>query len=280
MECPRRGLIVLEDVAHRHVVKTTCKTWGCPVCRVKVEALVAMRMLYGMELAGRCYFITVTYRMSPESAVVDAASAGRDLARLWNYVKKTPGMENLAWFKVPEMTRAGQVHFHLLAGNIGKPMASCKRKNERYVSWRKNGCVRAMDPCLQHRWTREWERITGDSFVVDVSIVRSAARSAEYVTKYLRKGWRARKLLEAFGYKRRWSSSRNWPSGVKLSLRGTVEGRWKRINVLMGAQGPVPEEEHPECRNIERIGTDLGVELDRKRQAKRIGNILRRVYES
>lgn len=111
--------------------------------------------------------------------------------------------------------------------------------------------------------SRIWEEVTGDSFVVDVSRIRSGARSARYCSKYMVKSFRDRESMEALGFKRRWSRSRNWPSGFAMQLRGTAEKRWVRTQILPGADltaFPDPKEEL-KCYWLEQVGTDLALEL-------------------
>ena len=115
-----------------------------------------------------------------------------------------------------------------------------------------------------------WEGITGDSFVVDVSAVRHKAKTAKYMEKYLRKGFKDRGVLEALGYSRRWSCSRNWPRGHALRLRGSEEESWKEV-IRVGVQDTVDyrhkvnavvgEDKDGDCPSVEQVGTDLALEL-------------------
>lgn len=283
MECPRKGYVRLQDAEHMHTVPTVCKTWGCRVCSAKVRSLTEMRMIYGLREGDNSLFITNTYRFGQGSELRSARSVGRDLARFWKELKGE--YPDLAWLRTPELTKKGQVHVHHLTINVeGK--ASCRLPGERLKKWKSRDC---RGNCIQHKASRIWERVTGDSFVVDVSRVRSVVGAAGYMAKYMVKGYSDREALEWLGFMRRWSSSRNWPRGAALRLRGTEEGSWERISLsppvppggrLPGFEKAALRTEKSECRNLERIGTDLGMELARMKEAQRLRRKVRKVLEN
>jgi len=282
MECPRRGYLRLGCQDHNHTIRTVCKTWGCPVCRDKVLALVTMRMEYGLQEGVNSWFITLTYRTAYDT-IRNVGSVARDTARFWSKLAKEL-LEKPQWFKVPELTKKGQVHLHLLVNTQGDHEDSCKSKTERYLIWKKNGCKASPIECLQHRVSRIWEEVTGDSFVVDVSRVRHAGRTANYLVGYLKKGMRDHSDLEALGFKRRWARSRNWPSGHALRLRGTAEGGWQLSKVVVTRKidriwrWKLEEEAGnvSDCERIEQVGTNYALALNAERRNAAVVKDVRR----
>ena len=291
MECPRAGFVLLgaED-EHTYVVRTICKTWGCRGCGTKVRALTALKMVYGCLVGGLSYFITVTYRVGLGSELRSAPGAGRDWARLWELLKRKERWAKAAWFKVPELTGQGQVHFHALVTMMeGGSTASCRTQKERIAkTWLKT-CRRG-NRCMEHDISVVWHGITGDSFVCDVSGIRSLEGVANYVQKYMGKTMFERAELEGLGFRRRWSASRNWPRGAQLRLRGTEEGAWLQVTVVSAKQLreqpwarkwhgelAVRAEEDSGKELVQSVGTDLGLELQRKRITGRTRAIMRKV---
>lgn len=289
MECPKRGYAVLLDTDHQHVVKTTCKSWRCPSCRIKKKRLYALRTRYGSSKLGHCYFITVTYQLGRREPVA-AESALRDLRRLWSRLRSRPTWKDAAWCRTTELTKNGQVHFHLIVGGImGK--AQCRGQTKaNYAQWFERGC---REPeCLNHELAREWLAVTGDSFVVHVSDQMRSHGLAEYMSKYLVKGVWDHHLLR-LGYKRRWICSRNYPSPGRLRLRGSQThpldtSAWRlppdgRVRVETPKTGAwsydmaVRSKEATTCRNMDRLGIDLTQETRRKATLAKLQRSVHRV---
>lgn len=86
--------------------------------------------------------------------------------------------------------------------------------------------------CLEHVWGRFWKEITGDSYIVAVRKVWNLPGAVHYMSKYLTKTFLNRGELEAMGFLRRWSCSRNWPR-TDLGIAGA--GTWKKTEMLSGA---------------------------------------------
>lgn len=108
-----------------------------------------------------------------------------------------------------------------------------------------------------------WYGITGDSYIVDVRRTYEAEKLGNYLSKYLVKGMRQREEMEALGFLRRYSSSRNWPKPEMLRLRGTVMDRWLRLErsaERLGDEGRKLLESSKVAYLMERVGDDL-VEL-------------------
>ena len=289
MECDRRGYVVLRDLDHTHVMPTVCKTWRCQVCQEKLAAMYKLRVQFGCSALGPCYFITVTYVMGLRVAV-DALSAVKDLRKLWQRLRSRDRWKNVAWCRVTELTKKGQVHHHLVIGGIEPDQGRCCEtvysRNRGYMRWYRRRCLWRGEECLNHELAREWERITGDSCVVDVDRVRSSRRVSEYLAEYLTKGLAHWDTLEGLGFKRRWNCSRNWPSPGRLRLKGSTDKNkfsvWKEMqrsprDLLARRDQLGNRARHPtECENIERVGIDLGAPARKKRDVAKIEKLLRR----
>lgn len=216
------------DGWHEHVMPTACKTWGCRICQVKRKAMFVMKVASGCSVLERSFFTTITYAMGYGKAK-DAKSVSRDLGRLWEGLRATSSPGSWAWTKVPELTKAGQVHLHLIIGKVGKRKAMCEESPKSRKRWVERTCSLN---CLAHEIAKAWREITKDSYVVDCSQVRSAGKVANYVAKYLSKGFAERAALDDRGFTNRFSTSRNWPGRTGLGLRGTAEGAWKGVTLL------------------------------------------------
>lgn len=232
VSCSSSGVVKLVDGdGEIYWLPTICKTWKCSTCQRKLLALIQARMQYGMERLGRCLFITVTYVMDGDASLRYAESVASDLKELWKALKKRERWRKLAYVRVPELTRKGQVHVHMIVGGVPTGTPSCRRKKEPLKEWKERGCsVRPVGGlCLQHEVSGVWLGITGDAFVVDVSVVRSGPKTASYITGYIRKDFIGHKALEARGFTRRYAFSRNWPSCGRMELAKTLGDEWKSV---------------------------------------------------
>lgn len=231
-ECPRRGFVLLlsPDGREKLCVKTTCKTWGCHVCRKKVRQLVAMKIMYGVSsVEGPSQFITVTYRYQGPADLVNASTSAKHWAKLWRILKALPRWQNAAWFKVPELTQQGQVHFHaLVTGVSGIDTCRTEPDEKARMSWLQRPCIKH---CLEHDLVRAWYTVTG-AFIGDCSTVRSSERVAHYVQKYMSKAFdEFEGYMHYLGYRRRYSASRNWSRFKPIRLAGTELG-WQSVRVF------------------------------------------------
>lgn len=129
--------------------------------------------------------------------------------------------------------------------------------------------------CLAHEFARHWYSITKDSFVVFSVEVAGASGAGAYLAKYMDKMFHMRREMESAGFKRRWSASRGWPGSGGLQLRATVEGMWKYVrftkdgNFSLSIPGT-------DSSLLERVGTDLELELGKKADKRRIVKMLGR----
>lgn len=208
------------------LMRTACKTWGCPPCATSVLALFKARVEIGVSRLGRCAFITVTYRTRAGRRRFQTADvSGKDWRAFLRRLNHEGNMPN-AWLKVTELTQQRVPHHHLLVGPISGAMR-CYRSDtfdaRRHLN-RIDSCS-----CLSHTWSRNWLAVTGDSYICHVTPVLGPGGAGAYLGKYMAKNHTERELLGHLGYARRWSSSRTWPGGGRLRLLQTVEGGWNNI---------------------------------------------------
>lgn len=261
-QCPRRGVVLLEEKIGWLATRTTCKTWGCKVCRERVAALVRLRMEYGCLKLNNSFLITLTYENSGMDSLRDADSVQMDLQRFWTYMRlKHP---NLSYFKIVEMTKKEQIHLHLIVGNITP--GSKDTCDKTFAKRRKEKCK--LD-CVHCQVVHVWENITG-SFVVDVRTIYNAAGLANYLGKYLTKQFYNWDSLQDRGFKRRWSRSKNWPSPRPLRLLGTELGVWRSIVVVEHWYRTEEMEQIVEASKgdplMEQVGDPLAIELGKKKR--------------
>ena len=230
--CPKAGFIILTNYQGRSfVMGTKCKTWRCIVCRKSVLSYVKMRMEYGCLTLGRFYLITVTFQAESESAK-DAAHVRARWEQLIRFLKQRS--PNLTWMKIVELTKKGVPHLHLLVGGVGKRTDSCAPKGYEFKFNVHTIHQRCAKDCLIHEWSRAWYAVTGDSFVVHARKGYSPARLANYLGKYLVKGFYQREDLKEMGFERRWSCARNWPRPEKLETITSANGGWAKTQIVSG----------------------------------------------
>jgi len=214
-------------------------------------------MEYGSLAVGKFFLITVTLEANG-GIWKDARRVRVVWEQLIRYLKlRSP---KLTWFKVVELTKKGTPHLHLIVGGLGNRVASCFPKGEFKYTLERVHQVCKVD-CLIHEWGKAWFGVTGDSFVVDAREGYSAARLANYLGKYLTKGFYHRAEMERMGFKRRWSCARNWPSPAKLQTRYGSERAWERVEIITGYGFRDWFKERMErdkgSRDIEQVGDDL-----------------------
>lgn len=204
-----------------HVSETKCKTWGCTPCRKSLLQLVEMKIEYGCLILGSSHFITLTYVNTGQDSLRLAPSVRLDF-ELWLRRLKLR-YSDLSWFKVPELTKKGQVHLHLLMGGLEAKTVQCESKPTNWYRWILKRC-----DCLAHVLGREWHHITG-AVVINVQKTYDPKGLAGYLSKYLVKGFHNREELSERGFIRRYAASRNFPRGSNLQLRGTLDKKWDRV---------------------------------------------------
>lgn len=199
--------------------------------------MVKSQIAYGLLIQKVSMLCTLTFVSIVEANqlknMVNASNARRMLKAWFKKFKSQMQQPSMSLFIIPEVTMKGQTHLHLLIGNV-TGNASCTKphaKGKYGQAWRESSCV-----CAEHVASREWFKVTKDSYVVDVRKVGSPFGAANYLGKYLTKTFgfenRVRDQLEARGFLRRYSKSNNWPGDYKIRRKGTVEKTWQ----LMGYQ--------------------------------------------
>ncbi len=229
--CPRSGHVWLWCEGRSIVIPTTCKSWRCDVCQKTKQWVVRQKAKLGCirmaESFGRSLLITVTYRRTAVSSPPDAVSVGEDWKALiarWRIL-----YPQIGWMRVPEVTKHGYPHLHVLAswkglGTLSEKEVACEDEPSYLRSWLKKPCT-----CLEHKMSRQWYEITKTSWVVDVSITHSPKSAGRYVAKYLTKSSLNWQALENLGFSRRYSVNRGWPVGdtwLLGRLYGWVSRGW------------------------------------------------------
>ncbi len=260
--CPKQGYIILTAKGNRGQVElpTFCKTWRCVACRKKLSSFVKMKAALGCLRLGRCAFTTVTYRW--ESGISwDAASARAQWKELLR--SSTSLRSPRQWMRVPELTKNGMPHYHLILGPIAnEEKIACYGKTD-FLMARFRASFKTCG-CLSHALSRDWLRITGDTEIVHAQEVYGAAQAASYVAKYLGKTFGDRTALEAMGFARRYSSSRGWPAGQRLRLiesKGAGGPGWARRELRNGLL-----EEGGEPSLLVRVGDQMLLEILARQQ--------------
>ncbi len=216
--CPRAGFVGLWDGIRLYHMPTTCKTWGCSFCNPKLLALARMKIQFACLTLPRCWLTTVTYVNTGVPSTRDASSVAKDWARFLKAFKFLH--PNLSWIKVPELTKMLEPHLHLIIGGVTTSTRICRDPKKFTAAWAIADCL-----CLRHQVSRTWYNITG-AYVADVQPVWNAHGIGNYMAKYFTKGFMAREAMEQKGFKRRYSSSRNWPKPRRLQTQGTADGAW------------------------------------------------------
>lgn len=246
LDCPRGGWMCLTAKWGIMItVPTVCQTWKCRRCGPKRKAYASMRSEHGstsLKWPEPLRLITLTYRMTGPQDVQTALSALADFRRFVQLLRRKSVHKRFRWFRVPEVTRLGQIHWHVISGDV----AGSKLEAERTIRDCWALATRRAGKVINH--------------VVDAS-ENSASGAASYVTKYLLKSALGFEALQERGFKRRWACSRDWTTPPKTTLRGTAEDAWLRTEFL----GPkVSHEEVARGRRaaeVSRLADRVGDEL-------------------
>ncbi len=276
--CPNAGVAYLHPSnSEVLVVETVCKGWRCKSCRDRKLGFVASLQQYGLSHLEGAFLVSVTFvARGPKRGravnCVDAEYAEKAYKAWVRILKRDKRFAAMATFRVVELTERKQIHFHLLMGNVDFSTDRC-RKRERY-DWKVApypGCG-----CLQCTLSGYWYRVTKDSWVVDAERIYDPEGSSWYLCKYLRKGLygAVREELEERGYSRRYFASNNWPRGVQMRRRGTVDKAWVRHSFEYGRKLSMrvlkESEKHP---LMEQVGTDMALKFKEKARRKRVAAI-------
>ena len=212
-------------------VPTSCKTWRCAQCRLKLISLFKAKVEIGVSRLERCSFITVTYKADGSRTGPPAKYVPEDWRQLLALWRKS-NRKGMPWLRVTEVTKRKTPHHHLVSGQKAGTKAKigglrCYGRDFDVRSFK-----RAFDrcDCLSHALSRMWLQVTGDSWLVHVVPVSGAAGAASYMAKYVTKGFGMHPgdRLMSTGMERRYSTSNDWPWGGRMQLRETVENGWER----------------------------------------------------
>ncbi len=108
--CPKAGYVVLtSDRGQKGAYRTICKSWSCRVCQKKKKSLFIEMVKHGCSVLGRCYSITLTFKMGLGEQR-DARSAEGALRAFFRRLRRL--YPNLQYLKVLEMTKKNQPHYH------------------------------------------------------------------------------------------------------------------------------------------------------------------------
>lgn len=234
-------------------------------------------MVNGILSLGPCYLITLTFRQGRNGTQRDADSVARVWKAFLRTLKYRKSNKQIAWFRVIEATKKSQPHLHLIVGGLGERVACCRPGTTRRPCahhWKRERVLEdCKRDCLEHEWSRAWFDATGDSWVVNAKRIVGPEGAAAYLAKYLTKAVRQRNVLEALGFSRRWSRSRNWPGGEQMELKATKDGRWVATAfVYRGAPMWERFEENARISSgsllMQRTGTELADKLGKRRRKR------------
>ncbi len=272
-ECDRRGFTELFTPGGRSIIlPTTCKTWGCIVCRHKLLSLFKARVEVGVSHLGPCAFITTTY-LATSGRLNDAGCVARDWQALWRRLKRT-GLA-VAWLKVTEMTRKNIPHHHILIGPIEQTVRCHGRTINRGAETARYLRLLPSCACLAHVFARAWLATTGDSFMCFATPVTSAIGAAGYLAKYMLKDFTKGPRKD-----RRFSTSRNWPGGQRIRLAVTVEKGWSHIRQWPADRFSTMQDLNPrEADLLDRVGDDITVKIARRKSKRAAEQRFRKVLQ-
>lgn len=242
-----------------------------------------MRTQYGCSKLENLWFTTITYEMGKRAAV-DAVCASIHLRKLLQRLRRRSRWKDLAWCRVTELTKRGQVHHHMMIGSVtgvGRCQTTTLSRKRRYKEWYEGKCSAAGEECLNHEIAKVWHAVTGDSFVVDVDAVRTEKGLSEYLSKYLDKGMAEWGKLNELGFQRRWNCSRNFPSPGRLRLAGSDQGdgesEWEIVErfdrgLLAKARGlgRRSKDKRETCLNMGKVGIDMNADIRKESQIRKI----------
>lgn len=220
----------VEDVG-TVVARTTCKTWRCTPCSKRLVSLFRTRVSAGLSDREPSGLITFTYKWAAWRRA-DAQFAKRD----WGvFLRRSESMKK-GWVKVPEMTKRGMIHYHLVVRGVKNPACYPGGPDEWFdeqLFRRRFDCCE----CFSHRLSREWYDVTKDTYLVHAKKVSSARQTAGYLAKYMVKQFATREGLDKLGVKRRFSFNQRWPKFERaryVQSKGAGGPGWDEIIIVHG----------------------------------------------
>lgn len=265
--CPRSGIAYLSTGIELYTVKTTCKSWRCNSCRDRKLGMVAGLIQSGL-LHREAYLLSVTFvsHLNTNGILENPANADyaesnfREFLRRWFRSQKFHNPK-LQWFKVPELTKKGQIHYHLIVTGIHDPkfkQGSCNLRPN-WTKLNRHSCA-----CIRCYLSLLWESVTGDSYIVDVRKVYDKKGASWYLCKYLRKAMygHVRDELESRGFIRRYSRSHGYTTLRPMQRLGTLHKAWTHTTFVLGPG----DRNHLRWSNSQPLMKQIGVNPFQKEQ--------------
>lgn len=143
-------------------------------------------------LASSIHFLTLTFAYD-----ITFKTASRHVRRFMEKLKKHCGKIPISYISVPETTKKGRYHFHLLVYNLPTEIAgdpiSVRRYNKRKKRWQ-------VDYTTTERFTRNIQRLFERGFVDISPTTHNSAGIAGYMAKYMGKNLTDGKSESQRGY--------------------------------------------------------------------------------
>lgn len=164
------------------LVDLPCRCWSCTDCQRLLRALIRKRIMSGQPNT----FLTLTVNPKLHSSREEREDVmKRGLNKLAQRARIEWPKVRFEYFAVVELTKRGEVHFHVM----------CQA------------------PFIPKQWlVTQWEKLTG-AIIVDVKRISSKAGATRYVTKYTSKNPERlanhRRFVVSQGYERDVKRARN-----------------------------------------------------------------------
>lgn len=152
--------MVNKDTLKVRIASQSCNLRFCPLCQKSKRANIAKNVKEWMKKESHPKMITLTMKTTDEDLKIQLDrlyKCFKQLRRLKLFKKKTRG--GIWFFQVTQTTNPKAFHPHL-------------------------HIITAGDYIPHRQLSREWKRITGESFIVDLRAVKNIKKSADYVSRY------------------------------------------------------------------------------------------------
>ena len=142
------------------IASQSCNLRFCPLCQKSKRSNIAANVKKWMKSEKHPKMITLTMKTTDEDLKIQLDrlyKCFKQLRRLKLFKEKTTG--GIWFFQVTQTTNPKAFHPHL-------------------------HIITAGDYIPHRQLSREWQRITGESFIVDLRAVKNIKKSADYVSRY------------------------------------------------------------------------------------------------
>jgi hypothetical protein len=144
---------------HYKITPQKCKSYSCPICGKK-KVLDLVDKLKTVDFKKYRFFtLTLKNKKNYDDTEKNLLRVSKCFNRLNNNLRKKPEFKNLEYFRVTEIGNDGMVHIHGV--------------------WNKYVPVKLL--------SEMWEKITTDSYIVNVKRIQSKKDVTNYLFKYLTK---------------------------------------------------------------------------------------------